>query len=83
VDALIYPVFVIEGRGQRQTIASMPGIERLCLDELLRECESLVALRVPAIALFPVVPLEKKTLDARESWNPEGIAQQAVRAVKR
>jgi porphobilinogen synthase len=83
VDALIYPMFVVEGRNQRQAIASMPGIERLSIDELLRECETLMKLKVPAIALFPVTPAEKKTLDAREAWNPEGIAQQAVRAVKR
>jgi porphobilinogen synthase len=83
VDALIYPMFVVEGHNQRQKIASMPGIERLSIDQLLRECESLVKLKVPAIALFPVTPPEKKTLDAREAWNPEGIAQQAVRAVKR
>jgi porphobilinogen synthase len=82
VDALIYPVFVVEGRKQRQSIVSMPGIERLSVDELLRECESLVRLRVPAIALFPVTPAEKKSLDGRESWNPQGIAQTAVRAVK-
>ena len=83
VDSLIYPVFVVEGRAQRQPIASMPGIERLSVDELLRECAELMRLGVPAIALFPVTPVGKKTLDARESWNPEGIAQQAVRAVKR
>jgi porphobilinogen synthase len=83
VDSLIYPVFVVEGRNQRQAIASMPGIERVSVDELLRECASLVALKVPAIAIFPVTPAGKKSLDARESWNPEGIAQQAVRSVKR
>jgi porphobilinogen synthase len=83
VDALIYPLFVVEGHNQRQPIGSMPGIERLSVDELLRECETLVRLRVPAIALFPVTPVEKKTLDARESWNPEGIAQRAVQAVKK
>ncbi|MGA2775923.1 MAG: porphobilinogen synthase [Steroidobacteraceae bacterium] len=83
VDALIYPVFVVEGSRQRQQIASMPGIERLSIDELLRESAELLRLRVPAIAIFPVTPPEKKTLDARESWNPEGIAQQAVRAVKK
>jgi porphobilinogen synthase len=83
VDALIYPVFVVEGVGQRQPIASMPGIERLSIDQLLQECAALASLRVPAIAIFPVTPVGKKTLDARESWNPEGIAQQAVRAVKR
>lgn len=83
VDSLIYPVFVVEGRGVRQPIVSMPGIERLSVDELVRECETLVRLSIPAIALFPVVPAEKKSLDARESWNPEGIAQEAVRAVKK
>jgi porphobilinogen synthase len=82
-DALIYPVFVVEGRAQRQPVASMPGIERLSVDELLRECAQLCALRIPAIALFPVTPPDKKTLDAREAWNPEGLAQQAVRAVKK
>jgi porphobilinogen synthase len=83
VDALIYPVFVVEGRGERQPVASMPGIERLSIDELLRECESILRLKIPAIALFPVTPEGKKTLDARESWNPNGIAQAAVRAVKK
>ena len=83
VDALIYPIFVVEGRGERQPVASMPGIERLSIDQLLRECEILVRLKIPAIALFPVTPKEKKTLDARESWNPNGIAQAAVRAVKK
>jgi porphobilinogen synthase len=83
VDSLIYPIFVVEGRGDRQPVASMPGIERLTIDQLLRECETLVRLKIPAIALFPVTPEGKKTLDARESWNPEGIAQAAVRAVKK
>jgi porphobilinogen synthase len=83
VDSLIYPMFVVEGSRQRQPIASMPGIERLSVDELLRECASLMKLSIPAIALFPVVPGDKKSLDARESWNPAGIAQEAVRAVKK
>src|SRR5580704_2904380 len=83
VDALIYPIFVVEGKKQRQPVVSMPGIERLSIDELLRECETLLELRIPAIALFPVIPPEKKSLDARESWNPGGIAQVAVRAVKK
>jgi porphobilinogen synthase len=83
VDALIYPIFIVEGKKQRQPVVSMPGIERLSIDELLRECESLLKLRIPAIALFPVIPPDKKSLDARESWNPGGIAQQAVRAVKK
>jgi porphobilinogen synthase len=83
VDSLIYPIFVVEGRGNRQPVASMPGIERLTVDELLRECATLMRLKIPAIALFPVVPAAKKTLDARESWNADGIAQAAVRAVKK
>ncbi len=83
VDSLIYPVFVVEGRGERQPIASMPGIERLTVDELLRECATLMRLKVPAIALFPLIPAAKKTLDGRESWNPDGIVQVAVRAVKK
>ena len=82
VDSLIYPMFVVEGVRQRQAIDSMPGIERLSIDELLRECGELLRLRIPAIALFPVTPTEKKSLDAREAWNPEGIAQRAARAVK-
>jgi porphobilinogen synthase len=61
----------------------MPGIERLTVDELLRECAALVRLKIPAIALFPLIPAAKKTLDGRESWNPDGIAQVAVRAVKK
>jgi porphobilinogen synthase len=58
VDSLIYPMFVVEGAKQRQPIASMPGIERLSVDELLRECASLARLSIPAIALFPVVPAD-------------------------
>jgi porphobilinogen synthase len=83
VDSLIYPIFVVEGRGERQPVPSMPGIERLSVDQLLRECAALVRLKIPAVALFPVTPEAKKTLDARESWNPDGIAQMAVRAVKK
>jgi porphobilinogen synthase len=83
VDALIYPIFVVEGAKQRQPVGSMPGIERLSVDELLRECAGLARLSIPAIALFPVIPPEKKSLDARESWNPNGVAQTAVRAVKK
>ena len=82
-DALIYPLFIVDGRRQRQAIDSMPGIERLSVDELVRECAELARLGIPAIALFPVTPVDKKTLDGRESWNPDGIAQQAVRAVEK
>lgn len=82
-DSLIYPIFVVEGRGDRQPIASMPGVERLPVDHLLRECAALLRLKIPAIALFPVTPEAKKSLDGCESWNPDGIAQTAVRAVKK
>jgi len=82
VDDLIYPMFVLEGQQQREAIASMPGVERVSIDELLIEAEQLVALGVPAIALFPVTPVEVKTEDAREAFNPVGLAQRAVRALK-
>lgn len=81
-DDLIYPVFVLEGQGQREAIASMPGIERLSIDLLLEEAAELVDLGIPAIALFPVTPPEKKSLDAAEAYNPEGLAQRATRALK-
>ena len=81
-DNLICPVFVMEGRGQRVPIASMPGIERLTVDQLVREAEEVVALGIPALALFPVTAPEAKTDDGREAWNPEGLAQRAVRALK-
>lgn len=82
VDDLIYPVFVLEGEGQREPIASMPGIERLSIDLLLEEAAELVELGIPAVALFPVTPLERKCLHAAEAWNPEGLAQLATRALK-
>ena len=81
-DDLIYPVFVLEGKQRREPVASMPGIERLSVDLLLQEAEEVLELGIPAIALFPVTPQEKKSLDAAEAWNPEGIAQQAIRALK-
>jgi porphobilinogen synthase len=79
---LIQPLFVIEGEQRREPVASMPGVERLSIDELLREAERLAALGVPAVALFPVTPPEAKSLDAAEAYNPEGLAQRAVRALK-
>jgi porphobilinogen synthase len=79
---LIYPVFVLEGQGRREPVASMPGIERLSIDLLLEEAAAIHDLGIPAIALFPVTPLEKKTEDACEAFNPEGLAQRAVRALK-
>jgi len=79
---LIYPVFILEGTGQRETVASMPGVERLSIDELLSEAAELQRLGIPAVALFPVTPVEKKSLDASEAFNPDGLAQRAVRALK-
>ena len=81
-DDLIQPLFILEGEGQREAVASMPGVERVSIDESLKEAAELVALGVPAVALFPVTPLEKKSEDAREAFNPEGLAQRAVRALK-
>ncbi len=82
VDDLIYPVFVLPGEGRREAVASMPGVERLSIDLLLDEASDLAALGVPAVALFPVTPTELKSLDAREAYNPDGLAQRAVRALK-
>jgi porphobilinogen synthase len=79
---LIYPVFVLEGEQLREPVASMPGIERLSIDELLKEAAEIHALGIPAIALFPVTPASSKSEDAREAFNPEGLAQRAVRALK-
>ena len=80
---LIYPVFILEGERQREPVASMPGVERLSIDELLNEAAELQRLGIPAVALFPVTPAERKSLDAREAFNPDGLAQRAVRALKR
>lgn len=81
-DDLIYPLFIIDSDG-REIIPSMPGIERLGLAELLVEAEELLALDIPAIALFPATPANRKSTDAAEAYNPEGLVQQAVRALKR
>ena len=80
---LILPVFVREGSGVREPIPSMPGVDRVSIDELLRTAAKAHALGVPALALFPVTPPEAKSLDAAEAWNPDGLAQRAVRALKR
>ncbi len=82
VDDLICPLFVLEGEGQREAVASMPGVERLSIDLLVQEADALVELGVPAVALFPVTPPERKSDDAREAYNPDGLAQRAVRALK-
>lgn len=81
-DDLIYPVFVLEGTQQREFVASMPGVERLSIDLLVEAAAEWVALGIPALALFPVTPIEKKSLLAEEAYNPDGLAQRAVRALK-
>jgi len=81
-DDLIWPVFIIEGENKIETVDSMPGVERLSIDRLLLKAEECVRLGVPAIALFPVTAPEAKTDDACEAWNPQGLAQRAVRALK-
>lgn len=81
-DDLILPVFVLDGENRREAVESMPGVERLSIDLLLRQAENLLALGIPAVALFPVTPAEAKSEDGREAWNPEGLAQRAARALK-
>ncbi len=81
VDALICPLFIMAGAG-REAVSSMPGIERLGLDALREEAAQLVALGIPAVALFPVTPAALKSDDACEAYNPEGLAQRAVRLLK-
>ena len=83
VDDLIYPMFVTEGTNQRESISSMPGLERLSLDLLLREAEEIYHLGIPAIALFPVTPANQKSDNATEAYNPDGLAQRSVRALKK
>ena len=81
-DDLIFPVFVKEGSSDKQVIPSMPEICRLSIDLLLQEAEELVQLGIPAIALFPVVGQNSKSLDGKEAYNPDGLVQNAVKAVK-
>ena len=80
---LIYPLFVIEGENKREAIESMPGIERVSVDQLLVEAKEIIDLKIQAIALFPVISSDKKTEEAEESYNPDGLVQRAVRALKR
>ena len=82
VKDLIYPMFVLEGKNQREAITSMPGVERLSIDLLVKEAKLLHKLGIPAVALFPVTPKSAKSLDAREAWNADGLAQRAVKALK-
>jgi porphobilinogen synthase len=82
VSDLICPMFVLEGVNQKESVFSMPGVERLSIDLLVKEAHELVELGIPAIALFPVTPMQAKTLCASEAYNPDGLAQRAVRAIK-
>jgi porphobilinogen synthase len=80
---LIWPVFVLEGERQREAVASMPGVDRLSVDLLLPELEEAATLGIPAVALFPVTPTEKKTADGAEAANPDNLVCRTVRAIKR
>lgn len=82
VSDLIYPMFVLDGAGQIEAITSMPDVYRYSIDTLLTKLEEVVALGIPAIALFPVTPNDQKSLQAEEAFNCDGLAQRAVRAVK-
>ncbi|OIN93571.1 MAG: delta-aminolevulinic acid dehydratase [Comamonadaceae bacterium CG1_02_60_18] len=80
---LIYPVFVVDGKQQRQPVASMPGVERLSLDLLLPVAEDCVKLGIPVMALFPVIDPSLKTPDGREATNPDGLVPRVVQALKK
>ena len=83
VDDLIEPVFVIEGKNHAEPVASMPGVTRVTIDLLLKQAEAWVKLGLPAVALFPVTPKDKKSLNAKEAYNAKGLAQRAVRELKK
>lgn len=82
IDDLIYPIFVCPGKNIRQPVGTMPGIERMSIDQLSTETKLIADLNIPAVAVFPVTPPELKTEDGREAYNPDGLAQQAIKAVK-
>ena len=82
-DDLIYPVFVLDGKSRTEVVASMPGVERLTVDRLLPVAEECVKLRIPVIALFPVIDQKLKTLDGREAFNARGLVPRAVAALKK
>ncbi|NML25334.1 porphobilinogen synthase [Zoogloea sp. G-4-1-14] len=81
-DDLIYPVFVLEGEGIVQPVPSMPGVSRMSLDKLLEVAEEAVSLGVPALALFPVIDSERKSLGAEEAYNPDGLVPRVVNSLK-
>jgi porphobilinogen synthase len=82
VNDLIWPVFVVEGTGRRVPVASMPGVERYSVDVLVEEAARAESLGIPALAIFPVTPQERKTEDGGEAWNPENLICQAMRAIR-
>ncbi|WP_374277755.1 porphobilinogen synthase [Azonexus sp.] len=82
-DDFIYPVFVLEGQGRTESVASMPGVERQSLDVLLKTAERALRLGIPALALFPVIDAPQKSLGAEEAYNPAGLVPRTVRALKR
>ncbi len=82
VNDLIYPVFVMEGQNRQEEVASMPGVYRMTIDLLLKEAEAVAKLGVPVLSLFPVIESAGKSLHAEEAWNPDGLVQRTVRALK-
>lgn len=81
-DDLIWPTFVVEGKGKEEAVPSMPGVSRLSVDRLLVQAERAARLGIPAIAVFPVLETEKKSLDGEEAWNPDNLICRAVQALK-
>ena len=79
---LILPVFVLDGKNRSEDVTSLPGVQRHSIDRLLTVAEQAYELGIPALALFPVIPPQAKSLDAAEAWNPEGLTQRAIRAIK-
>jgi len=82
VSDLIYPIFVMEGQSSREEVPSMPGVERMTIDELVKEGKQIRALGIPSIAIFPVVGSDKKSEQAEEAFNADGLAQRAITALK-
>ncbi len=81
-DDLIFPMFIKDGKGEREPVGSMPGLFRISIDELVKEAREIVSLGIPAIALFPNIPSTGKSADGAEAYNPDGLVQRAVKAVK-
>ena len=81
-DDLVYPVFVLDGDGREEPVAALPGVARKSIDRLLHDAQRCVALGIPAMALFPVIPAESKSEDAAQAWHPEGLVPRTVQAIK-